>query len=634
MINKLIQRFNAKHLSNFLWMLLMTVSVLTVLRIVFYFLHSNAFPDVSILDWLVGFAFDWVTVCIYFLPYAILHFLPAFHRNNRVYRIWSILYFSAVNLVLMLLNLIDLEYFSFTGKRSTSDLFAITSAGSDIKQLLGTFLVEFWWMWVLLILFVICLRWFYKRLIRREEPMQKKDIVSHSVIMILSVLLVITIGRGGWGLRPIGTIEAAQYTKTSNTALVLNTGFTMLKSYGKEGVNFIEYFKERRANKLFNPIRKSKPANILPEKTNVVIIMLESFGNEWMAFNNEDLDTSYTPFLDSLAGESMNFVNAYANGKKSIEAVPSIISSLPSLMDNPYISSPYGNNTIKSLPDILKTQGYSSAFYHGATNGSMRFDGYAAQAGFDRYFGRTEYNNDEHFDLTWGILDEYFNPWSARKMSEMKAPFFSTVFTLSSHHPYFIPKDRANITIHGPEPICGSISYGDYSLKQFFEEAKKQPWYDNTLFVICADHTPSTKSSVYSQRNELYSIPMMFYHPSGKLPKGNRTEIIQQLDILPTVLDLLNIETEYYAFGNSLYQDQPREAITYLEGIYCYFRGNSMMEFTGNEAKNMYNLNDKFYWSEPNFKNRKKEVKSMESRLKAMIQRHNNDLIKNQTQVK
>lgn len=634
MINKLIQRFNARHLSNFLWMLLMTVSVLTVLRIVFYFLHSNAFPDVSILDWLVGFAFDWVTVCIYFLPYTILHFLPVFHRNNRVYRIWSLLYFSAVNLVLMLLNLIDLEYFSFTGKRSTSDLFAITSAGSDIKQLLGTFLVEFWWMWVLLILFVIGLRWFYKRLIRREEPMQKKDIVSHSVIMILSILLVITIGRGGWGLRPIGTIEAAQYTKTSNTALVLNTGFTMLKSYGKEGINFIEYFKERRANKLFSPIRKSKPANILPEKTNVVIIMLESFGNEWMAFNNEDLDTSYTPFLDSLAGESMNFVNAYANGKKSIEAVPSIISSLPSLMDNPYISSPYGNNTVKSLPDILKTQGYSSAFYHGATNGSMRFDGYAAQAGFDSYFGRTEYNNDEHFDLTWGILDEYFNPWSARKMSEMKAPFFSTVFTLSSHHPYFIPKDRANITIHGPEPICGSISYGDYSLRQFFEEAKKQPWYDNTLFVICADHTPSTNSSVYSQRNKLYSIPMMFYHPNGKLPKGNRTEIIQQLDILPTVLDLLNIETEYYAFGNSLYQDQPREAITYLEGIYCYFRGNSMMEFTGEEAKNMYNVKENFYWSKPNFKNRKKEVNSMESRLKAMIQRHNNDLIKNQTQVK
>ncbi len=612
----------------------MSVSVLTALRIVFYVLHRNTFVDVSIWDWFVGLGFDFITACIYFLPFAILHFLPFFHRSNRLYRIWSVIYFSLVILILLLLNLIDLEYFSFTGKRSTSDLFAITSAGSDIKQLLGTFLVEFWWMWVILIIVVIALRWWYKKVIRKEEPLQKRDVLPDVVVMLVSVFIIVTIGRGGWGLRPIGTIEAAQYTKTSNTALVLNTGFTMLKSYGKEGIQLVEFFKERKANKLFNPIRLSKPANILPEKTNVVIIMLESFGNEWMAFNNRDLDTSYTPFLDSLAGESMNFLNAYANGKKSIEAVPSIISSIPSLMDNPYISSPYGNNTVKSLPDLLKNHGYSSAFFHGATNGSMRFDGYAAQAGFDKYYGRTEYNNDEHFDKTWGILDEYFNPWSAKKMSEMKAPFFTTLFTLSSHHPYFIPKNRKNITIHGPEPICASISYGDYSLRQFFKAAKKQAWYDNTLFVICADHTPSTSSTVYSQRDEMYRIPLLFFHPSGKLPKGNRTEIVQQLDILPSVLDLLNIKTKYYAFGNSVFQKQPREAITYLEGIYCYFRGDSMMEFIDGEAKNMYNLGGNFYWSAPNFVQRKEEVNTMESKVKAMIQRYNNDLIKNQTRVK
>lgn len=633
MMTNLFKRFRAQHVRNFWWMLLLTVCVLTILRIAFFFIHKNAFAEVGVKDWLVGFAFDWVTVCIYFLPFAILHFLPVFHRSNRVYRIWSVLYFSTVNLVLLVLNLIDLEYFSFTGKRSTSDLFAITSAGSDIKQLLSTFLIEFWWMWVILILIVIALRWAYKKVIRPEKQMTKKEILPDFVVLLFSVLIVVLIGRGGWGLRPVGTIEAAQFTKTSNTALVLNTGFTMLKSYGKEGINFIEYFKERKANKLFNPVQKTKPANLLPDKSNVVIIMLESFGNEWMAFNNPELKTSYTPFLDSLAGESMNFLNGFANGKKSIEAVPSIISSIPSLMDNPYISSPYGNNTSQSLPDLLKKEGYSSAFYHGATNGSMRFDGYAAQAGFDNYYGRTEYDNDEHFDKTWGILDEYFNPWSAKMMTKMKVPFFATLFTLSSHHPYFIPENRKKETVKGPEPLCASISYGDYSLREFFNEAKKQPWYNNTLFVICADHTPSTNSTVYSQRNEMYRIPILFYHPSGKIPKGNRTEIVQQLDILPSVLDLLNIETKYYAFGNSIFQDKPREAITYLEGIYCYFRGQSMMEFSSDKARNMYNLGGKFYWAKENWLNEKKVITEMESRLKAMIQRYNNDLIKNQTKV-
>ncbi len=464
--------------------------------------------------------------------------------------------------------------------------------------------------------------------------MAKRDVLPHVLLMVINILLVITIGRGGWGLRPIGTIEAAQYTSASNTALVLNTGFTMVKSYGKDGIELQKYYSEQKANALFNPIRKTQPARLLSDKSNVVIILLESFGNEWMAFNNPELKTSYTPFLDSLAAESMNFSNAYANGKKSIEAVPSIISSLPSLMDNPYISSPYGNNATESLPDILKRFGYSSAFYHGATNGSMRFDGYAAQAGFDEYFGRTEYDNDEHFDQTWGILDEYFNPWAARKMSELKEPFLSTLFTLSSHHPYFIPKNRRKQMKKGPQPICASINYGDFALREFFKEAKKQTWYDHTLFVICADHTPSTKSLEYNQRSKIYHIPILFYHPGGKLQKGNRPEIFQQLDIMPTILDLLNIKTDYYAFGNSIYQDEPREAITYLEGIYSYFRAPSMMEFTAGKMQNMYNLGGGFYWNEQNKKDDKKQIQKLEMRLKAIIQRYTNDLIKNQTQVK
>ncbi len=629
-----IKQLRATHVRNFWWMLLVSALVLSVLRLIFYFIHKNAFNDIAITDWFVGFVFDWMTVSIYFLPYAILHFLPLFHRNNRIYRIWSWTYFFAVNIILIALNLIDLEYFSFTSKRSTADLFAITSAGSDIKQLLTTFLVEFWWMWIILIGLIFILRWAYKKGMQAEAAMTKREILPHTLIMLLNLTFLVLIGRGGWGLRPIGTIEAAQYTQPKNTALILNTGFTMIKSYGNQGISEVGYFTEKKANSLFNPIRKTNPVHLLPEKTNVVIIILESFGNEWMAFNNPELQTSFTPFLDSLAGESMNFVNGFANGKKSIEAVPSIISSIPSLMDNPYISSSYGNNTVESLPEILKSEGYSSGFYHGATNGSMRFDGYAAQAGFDGYYGRTEYNNDDHFDKTWGILDEYFNPWSAKKMSELKAPFFATLFTLSSHHPYFIPANRKKYVVQGPEPICASLSYGDYALREFFKEAKKQPWYKNTLFVLCADHTPATNSPVYSQRGEMYRIPILFYHPAGNLPKGNRAELFQQLDIMPTILDLLNIETKYYAIGNSFYQNQPREVITYLEGIYCYFRGPSMIEFSNSEVCNIYALKGKAYYENEFFESMKKDNKDLELRLKAIIQRYNNDLIKNQTSVK
>jgi len=634
MMNRWIQKLWPKHAQNFWRMVLLSTLALFLIRILFFFVHQVAFKEVSTSDWLAGIWFDLITVCITFLPYAIIHFLPLPHRNNRIYKIWTYLYFILANVLLLGLNLIDIEYFKYTGKRSTSDLISMTTTGNDMSQLVGTFLVQFWWLVLLFFTMISTLVWLLKNSQVKEVFMTKKDFIPHFIVLIFSLAIVIVIGRGGIGLRPIGIIEAARFTKPSNTALVLNTAFTMLKSYGAETLQPVEFFSEEEANKLFSPIKTSKPANLLSDKPNVVIIILESFGNEWLAFNNPDLKKTYTPFLDSLASESMFFENGYANGKKSIEAVPAIISSIPSLMNNPYISSSYGNNGIKSLANILKEQGYSSGFYHAATNGSMRFDGFAAQAGYENYYGRFEYNNDDHFDKTWGILDEYFNPWAAKQMRQLKAPFFGTLFTISSHHPYFIPADRKKDVIHGPEPICASISYGDYSLRKFFEEARKQTWYKNTLFVLCADHTPSTTSAYFSQRDQLYRIPILFYEPNGKLPKGKRSEIFQQLDILPTVLDLLNLEQKYYAFGNSIFQKGEREALTYLEGIYYYFNKPFMISFSGNNPLNNYSLADKREMSKDEKDNIIPEFNLKVDRLKAIIQRYNHDLINNQTRVK
>lgn len=634
MLNRLLQNLLPKHAQNFWRMVLLSTAVLFLLRILFYFIHQVAFVEVTASDWFVGLWFDLITVNIVFLPYAIIHFLPLPHRNNKIYRIWTGFYFIIVNLLLIALNLIDIEYFKYTGKRSTSDLITMTTTGNDMSQLFGTFLTQFWWLILVFVIMILGLLWLFKKWRISEKSMTKKDIIPHSIVLLFSLLIVVLIGRGGIGLRPVGIIEAARYTKPSNTALVLNTAFTMLKSYGAETLEPKNFFSETEATKLFNPIKKSKPANLLADKTNVVVIILESFGNEWLKFMNPDLNKTYTPFLDSLASESMWFEYGYANGKKSIEAVPAIVSSIPSLMNNPYISSSYGDNKIKSLANILKEEGYSSGFFHAATNGSMRFDGFAAQAGFENYYGRFEYNNDDHFDKTWGILDEYFNPWSAKQMSKLKAPFFSTLFTISSHHPYFIPEDRKKDVIHGPEPICASISYGDYSLKQFFIEARKQDWYKNTLFVICADHTPSTNSPKYSQRDQIYRIPILFYEPNGKLPKGKRSEIFQQLDILPTVLDLLNIEKKYYAYGNSIFQSAEREAITYLEGIYYYFNRPFMITFSGSISLNMLDLAKRKEMTSDEKKRITPEFIKKENRLKALIQRYNHDLINNQTSVK
>jgi len=624
-----------EHVVILLKRLGIAVIMLYVTRIIFLIFNIGAFQNISFLDFFTALWFDLITVGLFFLPYYVLFLIPLRVRHFKIHRIFFKLLFHLTNGLLIALNLLDVEYFKYTSKRSTYDLFTTFGGGDDIGQLLTTFLKDFWFLILFLILLIVATEFLYRKTEKRIKSIDFGRTISvkqNIGAFIIFVPLLFFMGRGGFALKPTGIIEASMYSSPENTAFILNTPFTMVKTIDQKALELkIFYDDEKEWLSYFDPHQSTVPQNILPDSTNVMVIMLESFGTEFVGgYQNGN---GYTPFLDSIMNESLSFQYAFANGKKSIEAVPAVIASLPTLMDSPYINSPYGSNKINTLPNILAKYGYESAFYHGATNGSMSFDGFASICGFDHYLGRIEYDNEKHSDMTWGILDEYFNPWTARKASELKEPFFGTLFTLSSHHPYFIPEHMRDKVKRGPQPICASINYGDYALKLFFEEAKKQPWFDNTLFVILADHTPASTTQLYNLRSHMYRIPIMFYHPSGKIKPQKSDRIFQQLDILPTILDLLNIKTDYYSYGNSFYQKPEGEAITYLEGTYYYFKDNLMTAFTEEKARNLYDFTVQSTPQVDSISYHKKVVEMNENRLKAIIQRYNRDLITNQTTV-
>jgi len=599
-------------------------------RVVFYFSNQADFTLITTSDWLVGAGFDLLTICLFFLPFVFLALFPGSFTSKRWYQGVLRILFLVLNSTLVFFNLIDVEYFRFTKKRSTVDVFEMVQGGNDLSQQLVSYFHDFWFVMLLFVGFLWLTNRVFNKTVNKYE-VQQTSLFKQISVWIIVLGLTIFIGRGGFVLKPLSPIDASQFTRIENTAFVLNTPFTMAKSWSKEGLQEKHYFSIQEEKKIFNPIHQSVPQQILPTKTNVVVLILESFGNEWVGAAGAT--KSFTPFLDSLTTESLYFKNGIANGKKSIEAVPSIFVSLPSLLEIPYISSQYGNNRIEGLPRILKKEGYTSAFFHGATNGSMKFDGFAAQAGFDHYYGRTEYNNEKHYDGSWGILDEYFNPWTARKISTLKQPFLASLFTLSTHHPFYIPPHMRGKLRKGPQPICEATHYGDYSLRKFFETAKKQAWYKNTVFVLCADHTAATTISKYNQRTEMYKIPILFFDPSGRLKKEKNEELFQQIDILPTLLDVLNIQTNYYSFGNSYFQKNDNEAITYLDGSYYYFQNNYLLSFSQEKARYLYVIESRTNKVVDSMKKHPKESKKMTHRLKAMVQRYNRDLIHNQTTV-
>jgi len=578
-------------------------------------------------DFISGIWFDAIAIGMWFSPFYMLSLIPNPWRGTTFYKTLLKVVFHFINTTMLIFNLIDFEYFKFTSKRSTADLFAIMTAGNDFIQQIGAFLKDFWWILLLLMVFIYIAEKLYQKTSRNIIPHHTynfKVFGKQLLTFILGSVLLLIIGRGGFSYKPADMLTAAQFTKVENTALVLNTPLTIIKTFGKESLKEVDFLPEEQ---LYNPIKTIHKNTQIGDQPNVVVIILESFGDEWLG---KKQGSPFTPFLDSLLDKSLYFTNAYANGKKSIEAMPAIFASIPTLLDNPYISSHYGTNTIEGLPDQLKKIGYESAFFHGATNGSMKFDEFAQLAGFDHYFGRVEYGNEAHCDDTWGVLDEYFNPWTARTISEkLEPPFLAGLFTLSSHHPYFIPDQHRNQLPEGDAPISKSIAYGDMSLRLFFEQAKKEDWYENTIFVIVADHTPAGTTEFYTNPSGRYQIPIAFFTPNKSIEPKKESKLFSQIDIYPTLLDLVGFKDDYYAFGNSYFSKEQKWVANYIGGTYHFVQDDYLLNFTNEKSNSLYNykVDSLLRYDSLDVLPTKKE--ELAYQLKGIIQRYNRDLIFN-----
>lgn len=462
------------------------------------------------------------------------------------------------------------------------------------------FIVSYWHVYVLF--FVLAFFWvyLYKKVKVAEKVPNGKP--AYSISSFIGVLVFATLAVGGIrgdfkkSTRPLNIIDANRYvSKPQHADIVLNTPFSIIRTIGKTSFKKINIVPEKMVEENFQPI---KQYHNNPKTTpNVVLIITESFGREYLgAFNpNSTIKdfVSYTPFIDSLAQHSMIYTNAYANGSKSIHGMSSIVAGIPSFRDA-FTSSPYPKQKIQSLVSCLKEMGYDTSFFHGAPNGSMGFLGFGNILGFDHYYGKTEFNNDSLYDGVWGIWDEPFLQFMKQTLDKKKAPFFSTIFTISSHEPYIVPKEFEGKFPKGTIPMHQCIGYTDYSFKKFFESAKKQPWFKNTIFIITADHGNITAYDEYYKIINRQAVPILIYKPDGSL-KGEVHDLAQQIDIYPTVLDLVGYDKPFRSWGRSLIGDKKivPYAINFNGNQYQFQRGNYICTFDGKKITGYYNKNDK-----------------------------------------
>lgn len=599
-------------------------------RILFYIFNNNHFSKVNYLDFLYGSRFDLSAILYSNFLIIIALSIPGTFKYNSLYLKTIKILFFIINAIFLSTNFIDIEYFKFTGRRSSFSMITAKGMEQEIPALLYSFILEFWHIPLLLTLLLILFWKSIPKIKGTVKPNQqtKKDYIIQTGMLLFILGLSFLGARGGIQEKPLRRIHAINHVGIHNVSLVLNTPFCILKTLVKKGdLTNLTYYKEKDLPLFFNPIKTFNP-DTTSIKKNVIILILESFGDENIGFDNNGL--GYTPFLDSLITQSLYFKNAFANGRLSIDAVPSILSSIPSLMEGNFIHSTYAFNKTNSLPALLKKEGYYTSFFHGAFNGSQNFDQYAKIAGFEDYFGKNEYPYPGGEDGRWGIFDEEFLQFFGEKLNTFKEPFFSTLFTISSHNPYIIPEKHREKFPKGTEKIHESIGYTDYSLKKFFEYAKKQKWYNNTLFVLSADHCSSAGTGFYKTKLGKFSIPILFFDPSNPNLKGVNYKNFQQIDILPSILEYLNYKGTILTFGNELSKND-RIIAFYQSGVYHFVKNEYYLIFDGTKTIGFYNwVQDRMQIKNlTHNNNNSKELQNIEKEAKAYIQTFNTRVINN-----
>ena len=335
-----------------------------------------------------GLRFDLAAV-LYINALVILLMIVPFNFRFNIYYQRVVKYiFLMFNSLALAANVSDFIYYRFTLRRTTADVFAQFENEQHMGRLWLRFLVDYWYavvFWLVLVLVMVLL---YNR-IKFTGPQLKNKVayyVSGVVTLLLIAGLTVVGMRGGIAesTRPITLSNAGEYVKDpKEISIVLNTPFAIMRTLGKTKVQPVKYFTEQQLDSIYTPVHQPNDTTTF-NHANVVVIILESFSKEFIGAYNHERENGtykgYTPFLDSLIQHSKTFEYSFSNGRKSIDGLPSVVSSIPAI-GVPYFLSPYSGNSINSLASLLKDKGYHSSFFHGAPNGSMGFQAFMNLAG-------------------------------------------------------------------------------------------------------------------------------------------------------------------------------------------------------------------------------------------------------------
>lgn len=568
------------HKPLFLFKLLgFFLILLEVHRVIFLLLFYAQFSEVAFIEFvkafLIGTLTDAIATIYFLLPmWLVLLFFNIEHKlTKRIALGWFIIGFT----VACILNLADLGYYPITKKRMGAELLDILS---EVPALMSSYLKDYWYLLILLISFLVI-----AFLILKKQLDSYKNVSQKFTPKLLNVLLVIfvffTIMRGGYGTRPFMPFDIPSMVDPKLQWLASNTPFQFLHTLENENIKIENYYNEAEAEKIIGFEKQFNAKEI--KKKNILFIILESFCSERVGILNPQIK-AYTPFMDSLLSNARTYKYGMANGRMTIDALPSVLSGIPSFMEKNYCYSNYNNNNVHGISSLLEKEGYNTAFFYGGLKTTFGFENFMNINFTKNYYDQEDYNN--HYENTgWGVDDHLFLPFVATKLKSLPQPFCASLLTLSLHYPFPVPEPYKTLLDSIKDPAKKSLKYTDISLQLFFDKIKEESWFKNSIIAICADHTSGGFGHYEGNPINDFAIPISFLAVGDTSFNKIQDKCISQIDMYPTVLDYIGYNKPFVSLGNSALSQQHPTIQYGGNGLFLIFEYPYQLEFDNNTQK-------------------------------------------------
>ncbi len=583
---------------------LLLMVVWTLLRFVFFLFYYQSYSGVDIseiaISFLVGLRFDLASIMMIGGLFFLLLNLPGKFKFYSGYRISILSIFYLFFIAALTISIGDIYYYQFPKRRISYEIFNLTKSFPELfTMVVNNYLLQA----IILLSFVVLFGYLWFKILGKQKKNFSGGIANDIIYFVLILLIIVISIRGGLQLKPLRESYAFRNENVTLGHLSLNAVFTSIRTLNRGDLKEDTFFPYDEAKNRVKQLLSTENVLFINDdyplmrrfnidsseikKMNVVIFVMESWPANLQ--NQLKLSESPTPFFDKLAKQGVYYENFYAAGQRTIQGMQAIISSIPNVAYDDILGSPIEQNSLRSLGVILKESGYTNIFIHGARSGSMGFEAFSKLSGFDKYISKSDFDlKNVKDDGTWGIFDHYVFERANYEFDRINKPFLGVVMSLTSHAPYAVPSDRfkyydSTVTNY---KFLNSLRYSDWSLEKYFEAAKKTEYYNNSLFVIVADHAEGTGEKTL---NELFKIPCLFYLP-GKLQPRIDSSIHSQVDILPSILHQLNIPAVHSSFGVSMLVKKDGFSFITSGNLLSWIRGDWILIADREKNIGLYNI--------------------------------------------